>query len=126
MMMQQQEHAELLEPALNKLIEQIGKLTLFAPRDGRVLGVPHPETLGQWVKPGKPFCEVGDPRKLEAHLILDQSDIDLVRADRRVWLKIYGKSEQTVRSRVGQVAKRNREEIPPELSNLAGGEIATK
>ena len=37
------------------------------------MGVPHPETVGQWLKPGKPFCEVGDPHQLEAHLILDQS-----------------------------------------------------
>ncbi|MBX6315142.1 MAG: HlyD family efflux transporter periplasmic adaptor subunit [Isosphaeraceae bacterium] len=118
--------AALLEPALNKVSEQIGKLTLIAPRDGVVMGLPHPETTGQWLKPGKPFCEVGDPRKLEAHLILDQSDVDLVRVGRRAWIKIYGDSEQTIRSRVGEVAKRNRDEIPPELSHLAGGEIATK
>ena len=48
----------------------------------RSMGVPHPETVGQWLKPGKPFCEVGDPHKLEAHLILDQSDIDLIRLGR--------------------------------------------
>jgi putative peptide zinc metalloprotease protein len=120
------EHAEKLEPALNNIAEQIGKLTLVAPRDGQAIGVPHPETTGQWVKPGKPFCEVGDPKRLEAHLILDQSDIDLVRPDRRAWIKIYGDSERTVRGRVAEVAKRNRDEVPPELSNVAGGEIATK
>ena len=59
-------------------------------------------------------------------MILDQSDIDLVRLDRRAWVKIYGDSEVTRRSHVAEVAKRNRDEIPPELSNLAGGEIATK
>ncbi|MEO6809753.1 MAG: HlyD family efflux transporter periplasmic adaptor subunit [Isosphaeraceae bacterium] len=124
--MELEEHAQMLEPALAKITEQIGKLTLIAPRDGSALGVPHPETTGQWVKPGKAFCEVGDVRKLEAHLILDQTDIDLVRVDRRCWLKIYGNSEQTIKGRVSEVAKRNRDEIPPELSNLAGGEIATK
>ncbi len=41
-------------------------------------------------------------------------------------MKIYGHSETTLRSYVGEVAQGNREEIPPELSNLAGGEIATK
>src|SRR4051812_40363715 len=50
-----------LEPAINKVSEQIDKLTLVAHRDGQVMGVPHPETTGQWLKPGKPFCEVGDP-----------------------------------------------------------------
>ncbi|HEX8202562.1 MAG TPA: site-2 protease family protein, partial [Isosphaeraceae bacterium] len=120
-----------LEPALDKVSDQIGKLTLIAPRDGVAIGVPHSETTGQWLKPGKPFCEVGDPGMLEAHLILDQSDVDLVRFGRdgrgpRAWVKIYGDSEVTFRSRVAEVAKRNSDEIPPELSNLAEGEIPTK
>ncbi|MHC5539407.1 HlyD family efflux transporter periplasmic adaptor subunit, partial [Singulisphaera rosea] len=120
------ETTQKLEPALDKVIEQIGKLRLVAHRDGQVMGVPHPETVGQWIKPGKPFCEVGDPHHLEAHMILDQADIDLVRLNRRAWVKVYGDSEVTLRSKVGEVAKRNREEIQPELSNVAGGEIATK
>ncbi len=120
-----------LEEPLNKLIDQIGKLTLVAPRDGYLLGVPHPETVGQWLQPGKPFCEVADPTVLEGHIILDQGDVDLVRFDDqgrgpRAWVKVTGSAERTYRSRVSQVAKRNRDEIPPELSNLAGGEIATK
>ena len=125
-------NAAALNPAVEKVNEQIAKLSLYAPRDGFALGVPHPETTGSWIKPGeKPFCEVADPRKLEAHLLLDQSDVDLVRMDRdaggpRVWIKIYGDSEHTRRSYVEQVARRNSEEIPPELSNLAQGEIATK
>jgi putative peptide zinc metalloprotease protein len=119
-------YADALEPAISKLGEQIGKLTLTAPRDGQALGVPHHETIGQWLKPGKPFCEVADPRKLEAHIILDQADIDLVKKHKTAWIKIYGDSEQTIKSAVSEIARRNREEIPPELSNLAGGEIATK
>ncbi len=120
--------AEELEPALAKLGEQLGKLVLTAPRDGQVIGMPERETLGQWVKPGKPFCEVADPREMEAHLIVDQSDIDLIRIDPppTAWVKIYGRSEVTLKSRVTEIAKRNREEIPPELSNAAGGEIAAK
>ena len=123
---QHQQMATDLEPALDKVIEQIGKLTLIAERDGKVMGVPHRETTGQWLKTGNPFCEIADPHKLEAHMILDQSDIDLVRRDRRAWIKIYGDSEITRRSYVADVAPKNRDEIPAELSNLAGGEIATK
>src|SRR3954470_1974816 len=75
---QHQQMAEELEPMLEKINQQIGKLTLMAGRDGQAIGVPHPETVGQWLKPGKPFCEVGDPHHLEAHLIVDQSDMDLI------------------------------------------------
>jgi putative peptide zinc metalloprotease protein len=118
--------AEELEPALEKLNEQLGKLVLIAPRDGQVLGLPQKETLGQWVRPGKAFCEVADPHKLQAHLIIDQSDIDLIHMNPppTAWVKVYGRSELTLRSQVSQIAKRNREEIPAELSNAAGGEIA--
>ncbi|MDR3634808.1 MAG: HlyD family efflux transporter periplasmic adaptor subunit [Isosphaeraceae bacterium] len=126
---QAKQHEELvakLEPVITKLNEQIGKLNLYAPRDGQVMGMPHREKIGMYVKPGKPFCEVGDPHKLEAHLILDQGDIDLIAVNRRAWVKIYGDSEITWKSYVGEVARRNREEVPPELSNAAGGDIATK
>ena len=129
-LMQHQRAAKDLEAALDTAEEQIASLKLVAPRDGQVFGVPHPETRGQWVKPGKPFCTVADPHKLEAHLILDQSDVDLIiaRADGKAtaWVKIYGTSESTWKSYVAEVATKNREEIPTELSNMAGGEIATK
>ena len=118
--------AEELEPMLEKINEQIGKLTLEAGRDGQAIGVPHPETVGQWLKPGKPFCEVGDPHHLEAHLIVDQSDMDLIHLGRRAWVKVYGRSETTFRSEVAEIAQKNRDEIPPELSNVAGGDIAGK
>ena len=118
--------AEELEPILQKINEQIGKLTLVAARDGQVMGVPHPETVGQVLKPGKPFCEVGDPHHIEAHMIVDQADVDLIRLGRRAWVKIYGRSETTYLSEVSEIAKRSRDEIPPELSHDAGGEIAAK
>ena len=118
--------AEELEPILQKINEQIGKLTLVAARDGQVMGVPHPETVGQVLKPGKPFCEVGDPHHIEAHMIVDQADVDLIRLGRRAWVKIYGRCETTYLSEVSEIAKRSRDEIPPELSHDAGGEIAAK
>ncbi len=118
--------AEELEPIIKNINEQIGKLTLVSLRDGQVMGVPHPETVGQVLKPGKPFCEVGDPHHLEAHLIVDQADVDLIHLGRRAWVKIYGRAENTYLSEVSEVAKRNRDEIPPELSHVAGGEIAGK
>ncbi len=126
---QAQKHIQMateLEPTIAKVSDQIGKLTLVAPRDGVAMGVPLRETQGQYLKPGKPFCEIGDPSYLEAHLILDQADIDLVKPGKTAWVKVYGKSERTYRSSVGEIAKRNRDDIPPELSNQVGGEIATK
>ena len=121
-----EEFAENLEPGLAKIAEQIGKLTLVSHRDGQVVGSPHKETVGQWLKPGKPFCEIGDPHQLEAHLILDQGDIHLIAPDRVAWIKVYGRAETTYKCRVSEISKRSREEVPTELSNMAQGEVASK
>jgi putative peptide zinc metalloprotease protein len=122
-----EEFAQKLEPVIAKMVEQLGKLTLIADRDGQVVGSPHKETVGQWLKPGsKPFCELGDPHQLEAHLIIEQSDIHLIRPGRTAWIKIYGRAEETYKNKVSEITKRTREEVPTELSNLAGGEVASK
>ena len=81
-----------------------------------MVGSPHQETVGQWIKPGKPFCEVGDPHRLEAHLIVDQSDIHLIKPGDTAWIKIYGRAESTIKSQVSEIAKRSSEEVPTELS----------
>jgi putative peptide zinc metalloprotease protein len=127
------EFAEHLEPAIAKTVEEIGKLTLISHRSGQVVGSPHRETVGQWLRPGKPvvgdkmtFCEIGDPHQLEAHLILDQGDIHLIRPGRDAWVKIYGRAERTFKCKVGEISKRSRDEVPKEMSNMAQGEVASK
>jgi putative peptide zinc metalloprotease protein len=123
---QHQEFAEKLEKVIAEIHSNIGKLTLISGRDGQVIGAPHRERVGEWLKPGKAFCEIGDPHHLEAHLLMDQSDIHLFGVDSEVWVKVYGKSEVTYKSKVSEIARRNRDEVPTEMSNLAGGEIASK
>jgi putative peptide zinc metalloprotease protein len=121
-----EEFAEKLNPMIEKITQQLGKLTLISHRDGQVVGAPLKEEVGKWIKPGdgKTFCEIGDPHHLEAHLIVDQSDVHLIGANRDAWVKIYGKAETTYKSRVAEISKRNLESIPRELSNLSEGEVA--
>jgi putative peptide zinc metalloprotease protein len=135
--MQAKEYADKLEPMIEKINGQIGKLTLVSGREGQVVGAPHRAGVGQWLKPGKTtdpeaktekpfFCEIGDPHKLEAHLILDQGDIHLIKIPNKAWLKVHGKAETTYTSTVSEIAKRTSDEVPTELSNLAEGEVASK
>lgn len=118
--------ADELEPVVSRVNTQIASLYLVADRDGQVMGVPKMETTGQWIRPDKMFCEIGDPKKLQAHVIIDQGDIDLLQAGNRAWLKIYGSSDRTYRSKVQEIASRNSGEIPAELSHVGGGEIAAE
>ena len=135
--MQAKEYADKLEPMIEKIAGQIGKLTLVSNREGQVIGAPHRASVGQWLKPGKTsdpeaktekpfFCEIGDPHHLEAHLILDQADIHLIKTTNDAWLKVHGKAEKTYKSKVSEIAKRTSDEVPTELSNLAEGEVASK
>src|SRR5262249_33366671 len=124
----------------------MGRLTLVAGRDGQVAGGPPRSTLGQWPKPGRPadhlgdssaspdagarpdkpyFCEIGDPHQLEAHMILDQTDIHLIRPGRQAWLKVYGKAQTTYRTTVAEIAPHSRAQAPLELPSLAEGEVAS-
>jgi putative peptide zinc metalloprotease protein len=136
--MRHREIALKTEPIIKNITDQIGKLTLIAGRDGQVIGAPHRARVGEWLKPGKPsnendpesrndkpfFCEIGDPHQLEAHLILDQTDINLLKLDNDAWLKIDGKAEKTYKSKVAVIAPRASDQVPPELTNLYEGEIA--
>ncbi len=134
---QHEEYAEKLEPMIEKITGQIGKLTLVSNREGQVIGAPHRASVGQWLRPGKTtdpeaktekafFCEIGDPHQLEAHLILDQADIHLIKTGNDSWLKVHGKAETTFKSKVSEIAKRTSDEVPTELSNMAEGEVASK
>jgi putative peptide zinc metalloprotease protein len=123
---QYEQFAEKMEKVISELSQVIGKLTLVAHRDGQVIGAPHREKVGEWLKPGKAFCEIGDPTQLEAHLLLDQSDIHLIDLDSTAWVKVHGRSELTFKSKVSEIAKRTREDIPTELTNMVGGEVASK
>lgn len=118
--------ADELEPVVARINDQISHLYLVADRDGQVIGVPKRETTGSWVRPDKAFCEIANPKKLQAQVIIDQGDVDLLQTGSKAWVKIYGLSERTYRTEITEIASRNRDEIPAELSNVGGGEIAAE
>jgi len=118
--------ADELEPVVARINDQISHLYLVADRDGQVIGVPKRESTGSWVRPDKAFCEIANPKKLQAQVIIDQGDVDLLQTGSKAWVKIYGLSERTYRTEIAEIASRNRDEIPAELSNVGGGEIAAE
>lgn len=117
-------YGEDLDEEIDKVNQRMARLNLVSNREGRVIGLPPRDLVGRYLEPGM-LCEVGDPKQLEAHLILDQSDLELIDRRATAWVKIYGKAERTYKSYVSEIAQKNRDEIQPELSVLAGGEIAT-
>jgi putative peptide zinc metalloprotease protein len=72
------------------------------------------------------FCEIGDPQRLEAVLVIDQSDMPLVARDQQVEIKLDAFPGTTFDGRIEDIAKANLEVAPPSLSQQAGGDLPTK
>ena len=125
------------------------RLTLTADRDGTVLPPPpKPAThqkpiegaqLPSWsgtpldeesyrpfLKEGTLFCLVGDPRKLQAVLVIDQGDIDYVQENQEVDMKLDALPNDTLHGKIERIAVSNLKITPPGLSTKAKGELASK
>ena len=124
------------------------RLVLKAPRDGSVLPPPPtPAThrdeseggLPSWsgtpldaendrpyLKVGVLFCQVGDPRNLEAILVIDQGDIDFVTPGQEVDLKFDALPHDTLHGKIERISLGNLKITPQRLSPKAKGELASK
>jgi putative peptide zinc metalloprotease protein len=140
-----------VEKQLQEKQEELSRLNIVAPVDGIVLPVetkqlPKEEgRLPQWsgspldaknlnasYQPGELICRVGDPALLEAELVVDQADIDLVdqamagQAQPVAVLQFDAFPGQTLTSRVVDVARDEIRAMSPTLSSRAGGDVNTQ
>ena len=130
------------------------RLTLTAPIDGIVVspywrvdretkysddasaslpmwdGVPLEErNLNTTLEPGVQICSVGDPRRLEAIAVVDQSKINFVQPDQVVKIKLTERPAETYLARVASasdVEGSTMEAVPFQLSAKGGGSVATE
>lgn len=103
------------------------RLTVTVPANvsGTVIGPPKRDSLGAYYDAGQTFCQIGDPTDLEAYIVVEHSDISLVRPGQVVWLKLAGHVGEILEGAVSHVSSRELDELPPALSNKQGGEVAT-
>jgi putative peptide zinc metalloprotease protein len=126
--------------------EQIEKLTLKAPVAGVVLpahslqgqptvdgGLPsmsgtpfEAKNLGAVMQHQQEFCQIGDPKRWEARLIVDQSDAEFVAEGQVVALRLEQLPLEDIDTRVDKWWNDPLKYVPKNLSNKAGGEIATE
>jgi len=157
---------KLLATAKEQLQEKqddLRRLELRAPIDGTVLPPPavtapgsqtdtevlpawsgtpfDPENLGAHLEQDVLFCLVGDPRKYDALLVIDQTDIELVTKGQRVDLKLDELPHRTFkyntvpgpegetryeRLKIADIGPAQLEVAPRGLSAKAQGELPTK
>jgi putative peptide zinc metalloprotease protein len=126
--------------------QDLARLELTAPADGTVLPPPdesqrdspdetlpkwsgtplEPRNLGAFLIQSALFCQIGDPTKMEAQLVIDQADIEFIAVDQVVDIKLDELAGETLRGRITEIDPEALNVSPRHLSNKAGGELATK
>ena len=134
---------------LAKLRAQRDGLTLKARKDGTVLpppptapqhqekleGAPLPTWSGTpldeklcrpYLREGVLFCQVGDPRNLEAVLVIDQGDIDFVKDGQAVDLRFDALPGDTFEGKIEKLSNSNLKITPQRLTTKYGGGVASQ
>jgi len=133
-----------LEEQLDKRREDQKHLVLIARSSGTIL--PPPETmkkennmggLPKWsgtplqqknvgaYLSGTLFCQIGDPHKWEANLIVDQDDIEFVHEKQEVAIKLDEMPYRTFYSTIDEIGP-EMEYTSRQLSSKGGGELMSK
>ena len=137
---------EALEKQLKEKQDDQKRLALVAPKSGIVL--PPPEVpappgmeneLPKWT--GSPldkknlgaflggetrlFCQIGDPRYWEAHLAIDQEDVDFIHRDQAVAIKLDEMPYRTFHSKISEIGPEMKYSSK-QISSKGGGELMSK
>jgi putative peptide zinc metalloprotease protein len=120
---QAEEALQQVEEQLRQRREDRSRLTIAAPAAGIVLPPPprseeaalgtresgasplEQSSLGSFLKIGTLFCLIGDPRRLEAVLAIDQTDIELVRPGQDVSMQFAELPGETFEGEVLEIAE---------------------
>jgi len=82
--------------------------------------------LGAWLDEGEEFCQIGDPTRWEAILVVDQEDVEFVHEGQTVEINLDELPEDVLSTKVEFVSPINLKVSPKQLSNKAGGGLATE
>jgi putative peptide zinc metalloprotease protein len=138
----------LLDSIKEQLTEKktdLRRLTLTSPVAGIVLPPPedkkptNDKQLPSWtgtpleernrqayLQEGTFFCQIGDPKRMEAQLVVEQAEVEDVKIGQIVDLKLDELPFDNLRGEVVEVANEPLRVAPRHLDNKNGGELATK
>jgi len=145
-MLQTQEALAAADAQLAQRTEDHERLRLTAPEAGQVLPpawvkepednddrLPEwsttplePQNLGAYLNKSVPFCLVGDPAKMKASLVIDQSEIDFVEIGQEAEIKLDQLPHDLLYGTINGIAPEAMEISPQRLSTKSGGELATR
>jgi putative peptide zinc metalloprotease protein len=70
---------------------------------------------GSFLERGTLLCQVGDPHRLEAVLVIDQADIDYVRKGQRVRIQLDQLAQEFLEGTISEVSELDLDVVPREL-----------
>ena len=85
-----------------------------------------PRNLGSFLEVGTLLCWVGDPQQKEAVLVIDQQEIEFLQPGQPVKLLLEQRTSTLLHGEILEAAKQEVRTLAPQLSQHAGGEIATQ
>lgn len=88
-----------------------------------------PRNLNTLLSPGTHFCSIGDPKKLEAVIVVDQSRIDFVNKGQSVKMKLEELPGEFFAGSIADavdIEQYRMEYVPVQLSTKGGGAVSTE
>ena len=85
-----------------------------------------PRNRNAFLPEGVPVCQIGDPRRLQAILAIDQTDMEFVQKGQTVDIMFEQLPGQRFRSQIGQISQLDMKVMPRSLSSKSGGDLVTR
>jgi putative peptide zinc metalloprotease protein len=83
------------------------------------------ENYRPYLKEGTLICQIGNPKDLEAVLVIEQGDMELVAPHQKVDIKLDALPHDTLQGTVDAVSEYNLRITPRRLTAKAGGDVAS-
>jgi putative peptide zinc metalloprotease protein len=85
-----------------------------------------PVNLGAFLNANDMVCVVGDPQQLDAELIIDQADIELVKIDQSVEIQLELHPSKIYHSKIRKLALVPMTESPINVASQSGGQLGSQ
>ncbi len=107
-------------PSMPKRPKQDGKLATW---NGTPLEM---RNLGATFQPGTLFCQIGDPDKFDAIMVVDQVDIESIHLGQKVKVMLDESPGKVYEGDITEISPEEMKVVSKQLSNKSGGSVETK
>jgi putative peptide zinc metalloprotease protein len=82
--------------------------------------------IAAFLSSGLPICDVGDPNRLEAILVVEEGDVEFLRPGQSLHIFLDQLPGDSFGSRIEQISRVDLKVTPRNLSHKNGGELASR